>query len=481
MNKELLKWFDHHYMESSFDGRFQISYRKKGETHMIPLVTNDRVNMTRFLEKMYIRPEYDYYITANAITGVKRNLESLFSYHNIVIDVDHHRDVESEHLYELIEELIWRIHRDMPDEMPAPCSVVETGRGIQLWWAIEPVHQKCKYHLHLVRNQFMKEIQKIIAEYSCLDGFSVDKGASSNDIGYFRLPCTFNTKVNKKVEVTLSKTATPYRLQHLLVLVSLLKKREQEVGEEQEIKQENEITSASSGKEDQKYKQDFTDHEVFMFKNIQTLAFFRIRQLILLRKLRNNDIYEETRNNFNFLMYNTLLPAMGEEEAWKRLLSFNLDFKQPMNEKELEGVIVSAKEKGGYKYSNLKIIEFLDISPNEQEEIQLFSGKQKNGIFRFSKNPSRDASRSLVKECRDKKVHYLKKEGMTITQISQETGLSAPTISKILQTTSDKKQKKQKALDLLLQGYSVKEVATLSGFSLSTINRLKANLSKQVA
>lgn len=457
---ELRKWFDLHFAPSDFNGRFQLGYRKKKSSALLPLVTMEQKQMEVFLQDMYVRGDYDYYITANSVSGVKRKTDGLFAFHNIVIDVDCHVDFNEgfgmNHF--LIEAFLWRFQRD--SMLPPPTSIVKTGRGVQLWWAITPVHQKCKPYLDEVRAVYLEEIQDILNEYPDLDELSVDKTASCNDVGYFRLPCSYNTKVKKKVEIEMMDENAIYVLQDL---VSSVKKWKQN-----KVKEEATVKEFS----DQKFKNDFANHEVFVLKNVQTLAFFRIRQLISLRKSRDSAIKEETRNNLNFLVYNALLPAVGEVEAWEKLQAFNNGFKQPMSTKELQAVIVSAKEKGGYKYSNEKIIEFLSISPEEQEKIGLFSPKKK-GVVRFSQHPSRDASRALSKEARDKSIQELSKSRMTQKAIALELGISLPTISKVLNTKEIKENQKNLAEKAITQGKTIAEIMEISGLSRSSIKRMR--------
>ena len=62
--------------------------------------------------------------------------------HNIVIDIDCHkygiskkdRDNEIEKCEVYLRELF-----DNSLELPSPNTIVKTGRGLQLWWAIKPL------------------------------------------------------------------------------------------------------------------------------------------------------------------------------------------------------------------------------------------------------------------------------------------------------------------------------------------------------
>lgn len=456
MSRErMLQWYHTQYPESSFDGRYQIGYRKANSTSIYPLVTQTKTDLLNFIENMYICPDYDYYITCNSISGVERNSSSLFSLDNIVLDIDNHTAVSLDE--ELIHEFLWRFQRDKPDTVPYPSSVVRTGRGIQLWWSILPVHVKCKKYYHEVRNHFVQEIKKIMDEYSQLSILSLDTVASCNDIGYFRLPETINSKNNNKISVEVSFESCPVCI-HTLV---------------EEIKK---VPSTKMVSINRKTEDDFLKYELDILKNIQTLAFFRIKQLISLRKIRNNDINDETRNNFNFMFYNTLIPCVGEKEAWKRLISFNSGFKIPMNEHELQNVIISAQRKGGYKYSNQKFFEFLSITAEEQDKIGCNIPENKL-IITNSSHPARDEGRRLIKENRDKQIQKLSKKGKNIKEIAEILAISPATISKKLQLSKTKKDKREQVYALLEQGISMPKIAQETALSLSTVKRLKTAIS----
>jgi hypothetical protein len=81
-----------------------------------------------------------------------------------------------------------------------PNSIVRTGRGVQLWWAILPCYGGADYgislyHHNKIKSTFISHIARLIEEYGEeLEGLDVDRGASSNPVGYFRLPGSYNTK-----------------------------------------------------------------------------------------------------------------------------------------------------------------------------------------------------------------------------------------------------------------------------------------------
>lgn len=454
----LQQWFKTQFSSSAFNGRLQIGYRSQGSSAVLPMFTCERDKLAVFLsESMVFHPSVDYYITANTVSGVKRRGEQLFSLENIVIDIDCHEEpfTREEVLNDKIDRILWLMENNT--DLPAPNTVVRTGRGIQLWWAIVPCHAKCKPYYDEVKDNFILELMSILTETEELDCFSVDRTASSNPVGYYRIPNTYNTKVNRLVLCEVKEDRKPYVLQELVALVKSWDHHDNDV-------KTYERTPLA--------KTEYSVAELSLLKNFHTLGFFRSRQLIQLRQIRNRGVGKEERNNFCFLMFNTLLPAFGEEKTMEKLYLFNHGFKVPLTKEEIENVICTAKKKNGYKYSNQKIIEFLNINPEEQEQIGLYGGKFKS-LTGISSHPSRKASAGLMKESRNQSIQNLAETGKTIKEIALELGLSPPTVSKVLRTQggslAERLQKKIK--DMASSGIHSKEIAHHCHCSLRTVQR----------
>ncbi len=469
---QLLRWYRTHFPPTSFHGRLQLGYRGEYQPALLPLFTGEQPQVEQFLQQQFTpHRRCNYYITANKISGTQRNQSSLFSLDNLVIDIDQHEDSIPYHTptqtRELCETLLWRFHHDAAEHIPPPTSIIFTGRGLQLWWHIEAIHKKCKTYYDEVRDSYLHYFQNLISSSSLEDfsSLSVDSMASSNGVGYFRLPETFNTKAAIPTEILEFNPENTYVLQDLVQLVKEYKRP---------LPKTTPIPLPSQD------KQNFTQIELSILKNINTLAFFRTKQLISLRSLRNASIGAEERNNLSLILYSTLLPALGSELAWEKLCHFNQEFKEPMTLKELKNVIVSSKSKGGYKYSNKKIIEFLHITPEEQEKICLFSANTPfSPITPIADHPARRASSKLQKETRNTQILSLADQGNTIQSIAKTLAISEPTVAKVIKEHrgSPKDIRKNKAFSYAKQGKSPQEIASLMGCSSKTIQRILASVS----
>ena len=166
-----------------------------------------------------------------------------------------------------------------------------------------------------------------------------------------------------------------------------------------------------------------------ILENFQTAGALRVSQLIRLRNRRDNEVGSEMRDHFNFSVYNALRMSLSHENAMVRLQYFNSGFKQPMTARELENCICTAKARDGYNYTNEKLIEFLEITPEEQAAIGLFPAGRKR---RAKSNASRDAARAALREDRDYRILELHKQGVSQAETARILGIGKNTVGRVL-------------------------------------------------
>ena len=427
LSPAILDWFNHHYEPSNFDGRFQIGFRRADEEGIWPLVTGDIGVIGEFLKSMHISGHLDYYITANSFSGIERKADSLFSLHNIVIDIDAHSTGDAGDTFNTLGDpdndslgsLIWRLTGELFDNpsFPSPSAIIRTGRGLQLWWHIVPMSIKCVPWFKEIHYTLILALKQFIDDYqSDFPALQVDGAASQNLVGYFRLPGTINTHAS--APATIEQFTPITHNTHDLIKWA------------KQWKQDNPPTKAQVPEPQENFSGRYSQSEIYILKNLYTSAFFRVNQIIQLRIFRDNDIGEETRNNMCLIVYNALLPALGHDKAWDKLLSFNEGFKQPMTERELHQTIDTSRKKNGYRYKNETLIRFLGITNEEQKAIGLYVPAGPYSPFtRITPNASRKASHKTVTADRNAKIRALKEKGVSNTKIAKELGVGRNTVS----------------------------------------------------
>jgi hypothetical protein len=359
-------------------------------------------------------------------------MDGLFVLQNIVIDIDCH--TAGRNTSALVQAFLWRAERDLwsGGDLPRPNSIVKTGRGVQLWWSIKPCHATCLFYYNQIKTGLIHHIEDLLSEYpEELDGLTVDSAASSNAVGYYRLPCTFNT-ASKSYGTLQVLHKGRYDAQELAGYIQPLPrpKTSQRASESQ-------IEAIPMGRGD-----------LIVLHNAHSTGANRVMQLIKLRNLRNNQVGAETRNNLCFAVYNALRMSFDHEEAMSRLQAYNSGCKQPMTDSELEDTVCSAARKNGYKYTNAKLIELLDITPEEQDAIGLhpFTGVYKPWSH-AKPNATRDAVRKARKDGRDGQIIAMHREGISQAETAKQLKISRNTVAKVLKEWREQVQEADLAME----------------------------------
>ncbi len=439
-------WVSIHYGDHAFHGRVMIGSRKPGKAEIYQVSANDISILSDVIREMKLYKR-DYYITANTMNGVNRQLEGLFSLNNIVIDVDCH--TEDYLPTELLQEFKYRLYRDVIDEneIPEPNSIVWTGRGLQLWWAIKPVSVKCKAYYQSITGAYINRIRTLLDEYpDTLQDLQIDYGASNNAVGWFRFPESYNTSSETYglLEINHSRIYDTHELRKTLPIV---------------------ISKPV-------VKVDTQGHaEVYELQNLYTLANERLKQMKKLQTLRSSE-YVGSRDLIMFIIYNSLICAgSSDEEAMDVIRKVNQDFSKPMTERELRQLTSSSRKKGGYPISNTWIIQNLDISEAEQVEIGIYERQEPwKPIKERTPNFSRDLHRKIKKEKRDEEIIKWAGFGRTDKEIAEKVGCSINTVRNVLKGSVNKKaERTQRIHTLKSSGKTQKEVSEIMNISLRTV------------
>ena len=431
IDRSISEWLDVHFGDQSFNGRVFIGHRKNGGG-VYTMSARSLSELSQYVMMIHASQRLDYYITANTVSGTSRTMDGLFGLQNIVIDVDCH--TAGRNTAALVQAFLWRAERDLwsGGDVPRPNSVVKSGRGVQLWWALQPCHASCVFYYNQIKTGLMDHIENLLSEYAEeLDGLAVDRTASSNAVGYYRLPCTYNTAAKSYGTLQVLHKER-YDTQELAGYIQPLPRPKTPV-------------RASVGHLEGIPMQ---SGDLIVLHNAHSTGANRVMQLIKLRNLRDNEIGAETRNNLCFAVYNALRMSFDHEEAMRRLHAYNRGFKEPMTEAELEATVCSAARKGGYKYTNAKLIELLSVTPEEQDAIGLhpFTGVYKP--WNHAKpNATRDAVRKARRNGRDGQIISMHRQGISQAETARELKISRNTVAKVLKEWREQVQ----AADLAIE------------------------------
>ena len=413
IDRSISQWLDVHFGDDSFNGRVFLGHRKHGGG-VYTMTARSISELHKYVMLIHASQRLDYYITANSVSGTSRTKSGLFGLQNIVVDVDCHEDGMDAR--EAVEAFLWYARRDLWSDgtLPMPNSIVRTGRGVQLWWAIVPCHASCQFHYDQIKIGILDRLEDLLEEYPDID-LTLDRSASMNPVGYFRLPGTYNTAAKRfgSFEVLSDERYDTHELAGYITPLPREKRRTEAPAPSQRVPMQ--------------------PCDIIVLHNNYSTGANRVMQLIKLRNLRDNAVGAETRNNLCFSVYNALRMSYDHDEAMERLRAYNEGFKQPMTERELEQTICAAKRKGGYKYTNERLIELLEITPKEQDIIGLhpFNGTYKPWSH-AKPNATRDAVRKARRDDRDDKIVALYQEGVSQAETARRLGISRNTVARVL-------------------------------------------------
>lgn len=346
-----------------------------------------------------IQNNIDYYITSNGfVNPTQRDTRHIFTLHNIVIDIDcHNSKLTKEQLNHMVDACEYFL-QDLFDNpnFPTPNTLVRTGRGIQLWWAIEPITYRLRYMYDLVRDGLIKDIEELLSNITTLSEMKIDKAASRNYAGFFRIPGSINTKTRHKTTFEIINT------EKLDVM--------EEYFAERPLPSKRRVTRVES-ENSKKY-----------VGNKFNLLRHRENMLHNLLELRGYGTENGYRDLMLLILYNAYLSTgKSFDEAWDAIVELNDKFIYPLPEKEMKQYMSTSKRKK-YKFTNKRIIEMLDMNEYECEYLNFHECTKQKIDYEEKRKEKRD---------RNKEIEKLLIQGKTQQEIAQIVNCSQATVSRI--------------------------------------------------
>ena len=374
------------------------------------------------------------FATPNTFIAPKRQIESIGLLKALYADIDDHT-----HEFRFASVLYFFEEDFFGSRVPWPNAVVETGRGMHLYWLIEPLPPD-KLPLWQLTQDFLLDALSDITDYFPQEKVSVDKRVR-DATRLLRLPGTLNTKTNTVVKLY-QYDIERYSIEEILAEyfsdIDYTK-----------ILRTNQVRKEKSSKNNNKSKLN-----VSKLFNAYTLHYSRLLDIVKLQELRDGYcrvdgelVTTGQRELMCFLYrYYSCLFLHDEEEALRQTLEFNKRFVEPLSENEVISATKSAEKafkewqetgKCKYNYRNSTLIELLEITEEEQKHLKTIISKsekyRRNNRRRWKERRGEDG---MTKSEREKvetatKVLELKNKGMTQVQIARQLGINQSTVSRI--------------------------------------------------
>lgn len=410
-----LKW-------SEEDNLYNLFYRNDTEYKFyFPFAYNDKTVSERFIgyagamcnkdmeDTSFDEPfpiDVDIYICANGMkSGYKRTFDNLINIQNLVIDIDSHSSKLSieelnKHILKFQEKLLDRL-------VLKPNLINRTGRGVHLWFSIEPCHVSLSKICLSVIDMLCNHITEIMLELN-ENELSVDRASSLKLNGLFRLPYSYNTKAKRWSECRLVHEEFPN--------VNQLRKKLLSNGYKSDYFVE------PTGKKKIGKKRVFSGKYHFSNRinlNDYTPCLIH-RKMFLEQVIQARGGKKGSRDLLMFALYSTVIWLFDKEDAQAYCEEWNSTFEQPLKDSKLWEIFRDVDRKR-YKFTVTKFLNLINATDEERGWYHKLSVKEE-----------RKKARHKAKEKRNRKVKELREEGLTIVAISKEMNLSRPTIYKIL-------------------------------------------------
>lgn len=369
----------------------------------------------------------DVYFSQNTFYRPRRRIEDIRQLRSLYIDLDFYLfNFDPSWILGKLE------HEYFGESVPNPNLIIFSGRGVVLIWLIEPVPYKALPLWQAVQNHFLSLLENLGGDSQATDAARV-----------FRLAGTINSKNGAEVYTEI-RHEYKYELRQIQQdFLPVL---------------DSEITPPTKKKKGRKKK-------VAQLFNIYKLHHTRLLDLVKLVELRSYDV-EGYRELLCFLYRYWLCCYTNDpSESLNSTVSFNLEFKNPLSNVEVEKATRSAEkawearnnreanniaiERGypgaGYNISNKKLISWLDITEEEQKQLKTIIGpnekRKRNTTYQRKKRHAdgvRTRNEYLAQETKKTQESLEKLREVlsdnryaTIREIQEKTGLSVGYIHKL--------------------------------------------------
>ncbi|MVX66959.1 DNA-binding response regulator [Clostridium chromiireducens] len=355
------------------DGFIAIAAKKDKEYVQYHYKVND---LTYNIGKA-ISLDANIYMTPNSFFMPKRKIENIRKLNALYIDIDYY-NIENLKTYDH-ERILAILENDyFGQDVPEPSFVIYTGRGLAVYWLIEPVPIKVLPLWNSIQKFFVDKLKDMGADSKSIDGARI-----------MRLAGSINDKTGQRSKLYMYDENLVYTLRDI---------------------QNDYLPQLTPYINNPAYKGRGRKAKVVNFYTLYSLHYARLNDILKLQELRsgycrNNDgsLSEEGQRELMCFLYRYWYCCYCNDtkQALLNTLEFNQGLKKPLPNTEVEKITEQAEKayrewlldspngvykRGGYNYKNETLISILNITEDEMRVLTTII------------NPSEKLRRQLVKE-----------------------------------------------------------------------------------
>ncbi|CCQ93864.1 conserved hypothetical protein [[Clostridium] ultunense Esp] len=409
-------YMEHLYTEGT-EGYIELTHDFK-RYKMINYYSLNEIERFYGLDNVFISPN-TFYIKKRLVRNI-RHLRALY----IDLDLDLNRISKAEAVYKvfiLAEE----------GKIPRPTLVVDSGRGIHLYWRIQNAPYAALYTWQQLEDYLYNNLKHLWADRSATDAARL-----------LRLPNTINSRNGALCRILYMDNDLIYNMYDL---------REEFLGYRKESSQRKK----SKNKEGQKVK-------ITNFFNSYSLHLARVDDIETLCQLRNWDMRGYRNKVLHCWIYWCGIYVRDLAQLEKMALEFNNTFLEPLDD-QVVGTVVTSCDRAiesfleyhkrltnkeslnnsksilrgtGYNYRNRTLIDMLDITEEEQRRLKTIIDTnekyRRKNLRRTPRNENGLTKRQQQKQENIKAVKQLADQGLKQREIAKELDITQARVSQIL-------------------------------------------------
>lgn len=414
-----------HLFDYSTDGYLQVMNIGNDKSININNVSDKSIE--NVVNKVLARNNKDAYISINTTYIPWREVKNIRQFRALYIDLDLKDYPKVQAVYDVY------ILADQ-GKIPLPTMVIDSGRGIHLYWRIENAPFQAMYTWQELEDYLYYNLKHLGADIKATDA-----------VRLLRIPSSINTKNNSLCKILILDNNIEYSMYDLRELY--LKKKYKPKIKTNKLKKAKSVNTESK-----------VINNVFF--NSYNLHIQRAQDLLTLVKIRNYDVVGYRNMIIHCFAYWRGIILRNDEILINEVKELNNSFLEPLKESEIKAICkcilkkveqfiayendlrlgIKSKitknmsENGGYWYKNSTLIERLNISEEEQKHLKTIIGtREKYDRNNIRRKVSRRNEEGLTKREKAKqdlinKIKELKEKGLKQTEVAKELNKSIRTI-----------------------------------------------------